>query len=40
MDNSAITCDEIIESYDKETYFSEKEQPEKRKTPTFYLHFC
>ena len=40
MDNSAITCDEIIESFDKETYFSEKEQPEKRKTPIFYLHFC
>ena len=38
MDNSAITCDEIIEPYHKETNFSEKKQPEKCKTPIFYLH--
>ena len=25
MDDSAITCDEIIESYDEETNFNEKE---------------
>ena len=34
MNDSVITCDEIIESYDKE-----KKQPAKRKNSIFYLHF-
>ena len=44
MDDSAIMCDEIIESYDKETKiiptnFNVKKQSIKRKISTFYLHF-
>ena len=44
MDDSAITCDEVIESYDEEiktvpTNFNEKKQPVKCKTSIFYLHF-
>ena len=39
MDDSAITCDEIIESYDEETNFTEKKQPVKDKILMFYLHF-
>ena len=38
-DDSAITCDEIIESYDEETNFTEKKQPVKDKILMFYLHF-
>ena len=43
MDDSAITCDEIIESYNEETKtiprnFNEKKQPVKRKISIFYLH--
>ena len=37
MDDSAITCDEIIESYDDETNFNEKKQPVKCKIDIFYL---
>ena len=42
MDDSAITCDEIIESYDEEakaisTNFSETKQPVKRKICIFYF---
>ena len=44
MDNSAIMCDKVIESYDKETKtipsnFNEKKQLVKRKISIFYLHF-
>ena len=44
MDDSAITCDEVIESYNKETKtipinFNEIKQPAKRKISIFYLHF-
>ena len=39
MDDSAIICDEIIESYEEETNFNEKKQPVKRKISIFYLHF-
>ena len=38
MYNSAIMCDEVIESYDKETNFNYKKQPIKRKSSIFYLH--
>ena len=47
MDNSAIMCDEIIESYEEdaeaklydETNFNEKKQPVKSKISIFYFHF-
>ena len=47
MDDSAIMCDEITESYAKpspkndkeETNFNEKKQPVKRKVSIFCLHF-
>ena len=44
MDDSAIMCDKVIESYDKETKsipsnFNEEKQLVKRKTSIFYLHF-
>ena len=44
MDDSAITCNEIIESYDKETKtiptnLMKRKQPVKRKISIFYLHF-
>ena len=39
IDDSAITCDEIIESYDEETNFNGKKQPVKDKILMFYLHF-
>ena len=47
MDDSAIMCDEIIESYKEdveansynERNFNGKKQPVKRKISTFYLHF-
>ena len=39
MDNSVITCDGILESYDDETNFNEEKQPLKRKSSIFYLHF-
>ena len=44
MDDSVITCDEIIESYNEErkivgTNFNEKNQPVKHKISIFYLHF-
>ena len=35
MDDSAITCDEIIESYDEETNFNEKKVV--CKTQIFYI---
>ena len=42
MDDSMITCDEIIESYDEEakafsTNFNETKQPVKRKISEFYF---
>ena len=40
MDDSAIMCYEIIESYKEATNFNEKKtQPVKRKISIFYLHF-
>ena len=44
MDDSAITCDEVIESFDEVTKtiltdFNEKKKPVKRKISIFYLHF-
>ena len=44
MDDSVITCDEIIESYDEETKtistnFNEKNITCKNKTSIFYLSF-
>ena len=44
MDDSAIMCDKVIESYDKETKtipsnFNEEKQLVKRKISIFYLHF-
>ena len=39
MDDSAITGDEIMESYDDETNFNEEKQPVKRKISIFYLQF-
>ena len=41
MDDSAIMCDEIIESYNEETktVFNEKKQPVKLKIYIFYLNF-
>ena len=40
MDDSAIMCDEIIESYEEETNFNEKkQQPVKHKISIFYFHF-
>ena len=39
MDDSAIMCDEITESYDDKTNFNEKKQPVKRKIFIYYLHF-
>ena len=43
MDDSAITCDEIIESYDEETKaiatnFNEKRATYKTQNFYFYLH--
>ena len=46
MDDLALTCNEVIESYDEETKtiptnFNEKKakQPGKQKKIIFYLHF-
>ena len=39
LDDSAITFDGIIESYDEGTDFNEKKQPVKRTVSMFYLHF-
>ena len=40
MDDSAITCDEIIDSYDEETNFNGKKQETvKHKIIVFYLPF-
>ena len=39
MDDSAIMCDAIIESYKEETNFNEKKQPVKHKISLFYMHF-
>ena len=40
MNDSAIMCDEIIESYEEETNFNEKkQQPVKHKISIVYLHF-
>ena len=39
MDDSAITCDGIIESYKDEKNYMKKEQPIKHKISIFYLHF-
>ena len=45
MDDSVITCDEIIESYDKEKkklfqqILIKRKQPVKRKISIFYLYF-
>ena len=39
MDDSAITCDEIIESYNEERNFDEKKQPVNRKISIFLLAF-
>ena len=44
MDDSAIMCDEVIESYDEETKTvstnsNEKKQPVKHRISIFYLHF-
>ena len=36
MDDSAINCDEIIESYDEETNFNERKQPSKCKVSIFF----
>ena len=43
MDDSATTCDEVIESLDKETkiiptIFMERKQPIKCEMSIFYLH--
>ena len=45
MDDSAITFDEVIASYDEKTKnipinFNAKKQFVKRKIYIFYLHFC
>ena len=44
MDDSVITCDEIIESYNEETKtfptnFNEKKQSVKHKISMFYFYF-
>ena len=39
MDDSAIMCDEIMESYDDETNFNEKKHSVKCRISIFYLHF-
>ena len=39
MNDSAITCDEIMESYNEETNLNEKMQPVKGKISIFNLHF-
>ena len=39
MDDSAIMCDGVIESYQEETNFNEKKQPVKGKVSVIYLHF-
>ena len=39
MYDSAIICDEVIESYDKEKTCNEKKQPAKGKISIFYLNF-
>ena len=39
MDDSAITSDKIIESYDNETNFYERKQPVKHKMSIFCLNF-
>ena len=36
MDDSEITCDEVIESKDEETNFNEKKEPVKRE----FLYFA
>ena len=36
MDDSAIMCDEIIESYEEETNFNEKKQLSKHKIYIFF----
>ena len=39
MDDSAIICDEGLESYKEETNYTGKKQPVKCKISIFYLHF-
>ena len=44
MDDSAITCDEVIESHDKEIelfqkVLMERKQPVKRMISILFLHF-
>ena len=39
MDDSAINCDEIIESYDEEINFNERKQPSKCKVSIFFFFF-
>ena len=40
MDDSVITCDEIVEETKTiPTNFNEKKQPVKHKISIFYLHF-
>ena len=39
MDDSAIICDEVIESYEEKTNFNDKKQPVEHKISIFCLHF-
>ena len=39
MDDLAIICDEVIESYKEIMNFNEKNQPLKHKISIIYLHF-
>ena len=39
MDDSAIMCDEVIESYEEETNFNEKKAACKMQNSYIYLHF-
>ena len=40
MDDSAITCDEIVESYDEKQILMKINQSVKRKISVFYLNIC
>ena len=39
MDDSAIICDEVIESHEEKTNFNDKKQPVEHKISIFCLHF-
>ena len=39
MDDSAIICNEVIESYNEEINLNEKKQSVKQNVLIFYLHF-